>query len=415
LHNFFSAGVPGTFSDWQSLARTERYIIGGEMERLLLYFSAMVLACHDSSAGGPKENIISRRAYARVDFSETVRVLLPDEKTIINTLASNISRGGIFLRSDRPLPAGKRLALEFKTPQGPVVVHEGEVAWNKLRVPLGIFNGISDVPGMGIRFKSMPEESRHRIGSLVDKLLRAQQGRIEAKKTLLREHIQEATDGRDTARRLSTEYIIIHHAQTKIEPQPKKEKSKLVSAFSLSHPAITRWLLIVNGFVLFMVVAALAFLLSLKSSERYAVVQPEERAATTLSAVLPGAEPATTPEPLTSPTGYEVQAEVAPMVGPPAFSEMAVGWTVTFQASGPVESYHFLLEHPPRLIVVFRQAGYAGDPGYLESPIPFLSSLQVTRQHGYTRFSFDFEGTSIPEHTVVQGKDDVLVTFTGRR
>jgi uncharacterized protein (TIGR02266 family) len=383
------------------------------MEQLLLYFSAMVLACHDSSAGDPKENIISRRAYARVDFSETVRVLLPDEKTIINTLASNISRGGIFLRSDKPLPAGKRLALEFKTPQGPVVIHEGEVAWNKLRAPIGVFNGVTDVPGMGIRFKNMPEESRNRIGFMVDKLLRAQQGRIEAKKTLLREHIQEAVDGRDMARRLSTEYIIVHHTPTKVEPRPQEEKSKLGSALSLNHPLITRWLLVINGLVFFMVVAALTFLLSLKSSERYTLMQSEARAATTLSALLE-AEPTITPEPSASPTEYEVLEEVEPTVGPPVFSELSVGWTVTLKASEPVESYHFLLEDPPRLILVFRGVNYAGDPGYLESPISFLSSLQVVRQHGYTRFNFDFKGTSIPEHTVVQGLDDVLVTFTGR-
>ena len=79
----------------------------------------------------------SRRAYTRVSFSDPVRVHLPNRDTIVSTLASNLSRGGIFLRFDQPFPRGQKLSLEFNTFRGPVKIKKGEVAWTKTRNPAG--------------------------------------------------------------------------------------------------------------------------------------------------------------------------------------------------------------------------------------------------------------------------------------
>lgn len=63
----------------------------------------------------------SRRAYTRVSFSDPVRVHLPSRETVVSTLVSNLSCGGIFLRLDRPFPEGQTLSLEFNTLRGGVI------------------------------------------------------------------------------------------------------------------------------------------------------------------------------------------------------------------------------------------------------------------------------------------------------
>jgi molecular chaperone DnaK len=126
----------------------------------------------DPKKRDPKEGQFdSKRVAPRVDFFNRVHVLVPDDNTSIDVFASNVSRGGMFLRSNRPLPKGKKITLEFETKNGPVRVDESEVVWNKPFDPINV-DGKS--PGMGVQFRNVSSDARQKIESFITESLEEQ-------------------------------------------------------------------------------------------------------------------------------------------------------------------------------------------------------------------------------------------------
>ena len=113
----------------------------------------------------------SERAHPRVDFFSPVKVVIPDENTAVDVFAGNVSKGGMFLRSNRPLPKGKKVTLEFETDEGKVKVEEGEVVWNKEFEPISIDGAPA---GMGVEFRSMSDDSQLKIEAFIDDALHVQ-------------------------------------------------------------------------------------------------------------------------------------------------------------------------------------------------------------------------------------------------
>jgi uncharacterized protein (TIGR02266 family) len=109
-----------------------------------------------------------KRAHKRVDFFNPVKVVVPEENTAVDVFAGNVSKGGMFLRSNRPLPKGKKVRLEFETEEGKVEVEEGEVVWNKEFEPISIDGSPA---GMGVEFKSMSDDSKLKIEAFIDDAL----------------------------------------------------------------------------------------------------------------------------------------------------------------------------------------------------------------------------------------------------
>jgi Tfp pilus assembly protein PilZ len=342
----------------------------------------------------------SRRTYTRVSFSDPVRVHLPSRDTIVSTIASNLSRGGIFLRFDEPFPKGQRLSLEFDTFQGPVKITKGEVAWTQVRDPAGT-SGVSAVPGMGIRFLKLSERARNRIGHFVDEMIRRQQVRIEDKRVNYKAAALPLTDiveDRNEARRASSAYIIVSRAvREKATPTP-----------TIVPPAkpfpLTRLLLTANGVVSALIIAALITLLAI----RPATVAPpaEEPSPPPQPEPVAAAAPVVLYEPAPPPAARPLQ------VGPPAFTETSGGWIVKLQSSAPANIYHFTLEDPPRLVILFQKAGYSGEQREFIPDLPSVAGVRVLEQLGYTRFIFDFAGWTIPEHTVIKADDSAQIFFS---
>ena len=111
---------------------------------------------------------VEKRVHQRIDFFSKVKVVVPDEDTAVDVFAGNVSRGGMFLRSNRPLDRGKRVGLEFDIGEYPIKVEEGEVVWNKPFEPISIDGAPS---GMGVQFRSMSDDARQRIESFIDDAL----------------------------------------------------------------------------------------------------------------------------------------------------------------------------------------------------------------------------------------------------
>jgi uncharacterized protein (TIGR02266 family) len=117
------------------------------------------------------------REHSRVEFFSQVKVVVPDEDTSIDVFASNVSKGGIFLRSNQALPQGKKVALNFETENGPVMIDEGEVRWSQKFEPISV-DGTA--PGMGVEFQKMAPESQHNIEDFIDEALANEDGGSEA-------------------------------------------------------------------------------------------------------------------------------------------------------------------------------------------------------------------------------------------
>lgn len=104
------------------------------------------------AAGGRGQPLGLRRA-AREVFEAQVRLCLPDRPPV-TFLSRDLSPGGIFLRSQRPLPEGTRVGLSFQLPARGRFSCLAEVAWRT-----GPTHALDGRSGMGLRFRPLaPEE-----------------------------------------------------------------------------------------------------------------------------------------------------------------------------------------------------------------------------------------------------------------
>jgi type IV pilus assembly protein PilZ len=88
----------------------------------------------------------------------------------------NISKGGTFIGTDKPLPIGTRFHFRISVPQFPEAISlTGEVAWI---APAG------EAPGMGIRFIYADDEGRASFEGRVEELMRKHFGPVLAAKLL---------------------------------------------------------------------------------------------------------------------------------------------------------------------------------------------------------------------------------------
>lgn len=76
----------------------------------------------------------------------------------------NLSKGGVFIRTDLPLSPGSEVDFEFTLPQSGQVVHaEGVVIWSRKRT-IKPTSYLPDHPaGMGIQFKKLDPYDIERI------------------------------------------------------------------------------------------------------------------------------------------------------------------------------------------------------------------------------------------------------------
>jgi uncharacterized protein (TIGR02266 family) len=74
----------------------------------------------------------------------------------------NLSKGGIFIETETPLPVGAQIDLQFEVPGAGALQVSGVVAWARQ----GAFDGLPD--GMGIQFENLDEQ----YGGIIDGLVR---------------------------------------------------------------------------------------------------------------------------------------------------------------------------------------------------------------------------------------------------
>jgi len=81
----------------------------------------------------------------------------------------NLSKGGTFIKTPRPLPIGSRYQFSFTLPalSEPLVL-EGEVSWT---VPPEAAQARNEDPGMGIKFVFRDAAARREFEELVERMM----------------------------------------------------------------------------------------------------------------------------------------------------------------------------------------------------------------------------------------------------
>ena len=96
----------------------------------------------------------------------------------------DISKGGTFIKTERPLPIGTRCTFAFNLPalSEPLVLR-GEVAW---LLPVDAAKARNEEPGMGVRFLFEDDEAREDFERLIEKMMEDALGPAVAHKLLNR-------------------------------------------------------------------------------------------------------------------------------------------------------------------------------------------------------------------------------------
>jgi type IV pilus assembly protein PilZ len=106
-----------------------------------------------------------KRAHER--YEVTIPVDCTTQQIFVSNHVCNISRGGIFIRSDKPLPLQAEVSLVLRLPEAGVSIRAiGRVVWN-YDVPKG---SSRIVTGSGIRFVDMSASDRAALESYLKRL-----------------------------------------------------------------------------------------------------------------------------------------------------------------------------------------------------------------------------------------------------
>jgi molecular chaperone DnaK len=104
------------------------------------------------------------REATRVPLAHRIQLKFDRFSGFINEYVSNISPGGIFIRTDAPERPGQLLEFEFRLGDGYELIHgRGEVVWARERS-----DGPERPPGMGVRFIELSPGSKDLIYKIVD-------------------------------------------------------------------------------------------------------------------------------------------------------------------------------------------------------------------------------------------------------
>jgi len=100
-----------------------------------------------------------RRTMPRIETS--LEIAFKNSGVFICSYMLNLNSGGIFIKTDQPLPVDSQLEMSIQLPDEPDILHiEGRVVWTKLA-------SHAFPAGMGIQFIGMPLVYKEKIQSFV--------------------------------------------------------------------------------------------------------------------------------------------------------------------------------------------------------------------------------------------------------
>ena len=130
----------------------------------------MASADRSEQRGGPRAPISLKIEYKRLNsfFADYTR---------------NISKGGTFIRTERPLPIGTEFHFELQVPKLEENLRlRGKVQW--ILTPEELEEGEDQEPGMGIGFVYANAAEREKVESAVEALMEESLGPVIYRKLL---------------------------------------------------------------------------------------------------------------------------------------------------------------------------------------------------------------------------------------
>ncbi len=95
-----------------------------------------------------------------------IRVDYRDIDTFFTNFAENLSEGGMFISTNRPLSPGTTLFLEFLLPDTSLKVKtRAEVMWSRSNA-----KSPTEKRGMGIRFQELSREDKAKINIMLQRM-----------------------------------------------------------------------------------------------------------------------------------------------------------------------------------------------------------------------------------------------------
>ncbi len=118
---------------------------------------------------GARAQLSNRRRYTRHHLE--IRVSYPQRNSFFSEYTRNISHGGMFIATHKPLPEGTKLQFVLEIPGEEAPLHlQGEVRWCvRPEDMVGIRRPMPDLePGMGIAFCFETTASREAFAQRVE-------------------------------------------------------------------------------------------------------------------------------------------------------------------------------------------------------------------------------------------------------
>lgn len=113
-----------------------------------------------NQASGPHQ-----RQHLRVEINQEFEAI----EDYIAEYVSNISQGGVFIRSKNPLPLGTRVNLKFSVILDDVEIVEGEGEVVRIE-------DAADGAGMGVAFTRLTAESKGLIDQIIERATHQMRG-----------------------------------------------------------------------------------------------------------------------------------------------------------------------------------------------------------------------------------------------
>ena len=121
-----------------------------------------------SPEGGDAGDWTNRREHDRARI--TLRVDYKRMNTFFADYAKNISKGGTFIKTSKPLDVGTEFVFVLSIPNHPEQLElKGEVVWIVSEDEAA--RDEEKQPGMGIRFKFMDDSERRAVDDFVEQLM----------------------------------------------------------------------------------------------------------------------------------------------------------------------------------------------------------------------------------------------------
>jgi type IV pilus assembly protein PilZ len=110
-----------------------------------------------------QENVTNRK---HVRFPKTLKVTYPSTQSFEESITSNLSIGGLFIRTTKPLDRGEQINLRISIPEEQEALEAlCEVIWARKGEDIGPKG--KEPPGMGVKFLNLSKEATNRFIGLL--------------------------------------------------------------------------------------------------------------------------------------------------------------------------------------------------------------------------------------------------------